>query len=246
MAGDVETGTRDLRQAAEIATQLVAVDPNNTSFQEDLALCATQLGRLLRLRGDLPGASAQAARAMSIFLAMTKQDPANTGWQREFAEALLEQAKQSQFTGQVEAARAHAQSALKMLDPLLAQQPDDRAILLVTVATRLLLADLINPQDAPAAQQLRNTALSSAQSQDSGDPRVLALQVAALLALDKKAEAQPTIQRLWHSGYRDPALLAVLGRARIDYPVNTAMQARLQSASQSARLTTSSSSSAQE
>lgn len=246
LAGDVETGMRDLRQAAGIAAQLAAVDPNNTSFQEDLALCATQLARLLRLSGDLPGASAQAARAMSIFLALTRQDPANTGWQREFAGAQLEQAKQSQFAGQVEAARAQAQAALKILDPLLAQQPDDHDTLLATVATRLLLADLSDPPDSPAAQQLRNGALKSLQGQKSSDPRLLALQVAVLLALDRKAEAQPAIQRLRHSGYRDLALLAVLNRAHIDYPINTALQARLQTASQPVRLAAAPDPSAQE
>ena len=237
---------RNLHQAAEIAAQLVAIDPTNTSFQEDLAQCSTLLGRLLRLSGDLPGANVQATRAMPIFIALTKQDPANSGWQREFAEAQLEQARQSQAAGQVEAARAQAQSASRILDPLLARQPDDRATVLAAAATKLLFADLIAPHDPPTARQLRNTALKTIRDQDSGDPRLAALQVAALLALGKKVEAQPAIKRLWNSGYRDPALLALLNRARIDYPVNTAMQVRLRSARQSARLDASSPSSAQE
>ena len=131
---------------------------------------------------------------MSILLALTRQDPANTGWRREFAEAQLEQARQSQVAGQVEVARTQAQAALAILDPLLARQPDDRATLLATVATRLLLADLVGSHDPPAAQQLRSAALKSTAGPDSGDPRLLALQVTALLALDRKAEARPPIR----------------------------------------------------
>ena len=59
------------------------------------------------------------------------------------------------------------------------------------------------------------------------DPRLLALQVEALLALGMKAEAQAVIRRLWGGGYRDAELLAVLRRERIDYPVNTAFQQKL-------------------
>ena len=246
LVGDVETGIRDLRQAAGIATQLIAVDPNNTSFQEDLALCAAQLGRLLRLSGDLPTASTMTAQSISIFLALTKQDPANSGWQREFAEAQLEQAEQSRAAGQAEVARAQAQVALKILDALLAQQPDNRATLLAAMATKLLLADVMQSHDAPAAMQQRNEALKALQAPNSSDPRLLALQVEALLAVGKQAEAQPAIQRLWHSGYREPALLAVLQRARIDYPVNTAFRERLHTAGQPARVATSLSPSAQE
>jgi eukaryotic-like serine/threonine-protein kinase len=63
-----------------------------------------------------------------------------------------------------------------------------------------------------------------------GDPRLLALEVEALLALDRRAQADPAIRQMWVSGYRDPALLSLLSHAGVEYPVNTAFSVRLQAA----------------
>jgi eukaryotic-like serine/threonine-protein kinase len=227
LTGDIEAGVRDLQQAVDIAGQLTKIDPGNTSFQEHLALYSSQLGRLRRLSSDLPAAQALNAQSLAIFLALTKQDPANVGRQREFAEAQLEQAAQSQASGQTDAARRQAQAALAILAPLFVKQPDDRATLLATAGAQLLLAAVSDEARAP--RQLRSDALNAMQAVKSGgdDPRLLALQVEALLALGMKAEAQGVIRQLWSIGYRDAALLAVLRPARIDYPVNAAFQQKL-------------------
>jgi tetratricopeptide (TPR) repeat protein len=246
LAGELETGIDHLRQAVAITSQLVAIDPNNVSFSEDHALYSGQLARLLRIDGDLPAANTLATRALSIFRGLARQDPANTGWQRELAEAQLEQAAQSRAANGLDAARTQARAALASLEPLLARQPDDRPTLLATAAARLLLADTVESQNAPAAQRLRGQALNSLQAPDTGDPRVLALQVEALLALGREDAARPLVERLWKSGYRDPALLAVLQRSRIDYPVNAALRGRLRMASRPTRLAATPSPSTQE
>jgi hypothetical protein len=62
------------------------------------------------------------------------------------------------------------------------------------------------------------------------DPRLLALHVAALLELGRAADARPSIQTLWQSGYRDRELLMLLSREHIDYPANPDFDARLQAA----------------
>jgi len=48
-----------------------------------------------------------------------------------------------------------------------------------------------------------------------------------LLGLQKHAAAKPLIERLWNAGYRDPALLAILRRARVDYPANPSFTTRI-------------------
>ncbi|WP_233841638.1 toll/interleukin-1 receptor domain-containing protein [Dyella sp. 2HG41-7] len=224
LTGDIETGMRDVQQSVDIAAQLAAIDPNNASFQDDLARYSSESARLHRLSGDLPTAQKQVAQSLSILSALTKKDPANVGVQREFAEAKLEQAAQSRAAGQSDAAFAQAQAALAMLDPLLIKQPDDRATLLASVNGKLLLAAVT--VDAQAAQRLRHDALNAMQSVKSGrnDPRLLALKVEALLALDRKPDAQRLIQQLWDSGYRDVALVDALQHQRIAYPVNPAFQ----------------------
>ncbi|MGH8127655.1 MAG: TIR domain-containing protein [Gammaproteobacteria bacterium] len=228
LTGDSETGMRDLQQAVEIATQLLTVDPHNTGFGKHAALYSTQLAQLQRLGGDLPAAQALVKRSLTILGAMTKKDPANAYWQQDYAEAFIEQAAQSLAAGQSDAARAQAQTALAILDPLFAKQPDDRSLLLDTVTAKLLLADASG--DAPTAQRLRNEALQAmhAVKTGQGDPRLLALRAEALLALNRKADARPLLKRLWNTGYRDPALLVVLRREHIDYPVNAEFSKRIE------------------
>ena len=233
MAGEVDAGLGKLRQAVAIAAELEAVDPGNASFREDLALYAGQLGRLLRLSGDLPSATRLVARSITIFQALVQQDPGNSGWQRELAEVQLEHAAQSRASGESEAARAEALAALQRIQPLLARQPDDRTLLLVAIASKLLLADVAATRDAAAARRWRSEALNTLQLA-SGDPRWRALRAEALLTLGRKAEARPLIERLRASGYRDPALLAVLQRARIDYPPDPAFQQHVQALARAA------------
>lgn len=226
LTGDIKNGMERLQQAVDIATQLKTIDPSNTDFQEHAALYATQLARLRRLSGDLRAANALTVQALATFAALTRQAPANTGWRREFAEARLEQAAQSRAAGRIDASRTQASAALRVLDPLLVRQPEDRATLLATAGARLSLAAV---DDAPTARPLREDALHAMQTVKSGrgDPRLLALQVDALLALGRTAEAQPLIRQLWNSGYRDAALVQVLQREQIDYPVNEAFRQEL-------------------
>jgi eukaryotic-like serine/threonine-protein kinase len=102
--------------------------------------------------------------------------------------------------------------------------------LLATAGARLSLAAV---EDASVARPLREDALHAMQAAKSGrgDPRLLALQVEALLALERNADAQPLVRQLWRSGYRDAALLQTLQREQIAYPVNAAFQQALLAAS---------------
>jgi eukaryotic-like serine/threonine-protein kinase len=227
LTGDTTTGMERLQRAVDMATQLGVLDPSNTDFQEHAALYATQLSRLRRLSGDLPSATALTDKALSIFAGLTRRDPDNAAWRREYAEAQVEQAAQLREAGQQDQAREHATAALHVLTPLMAQLPDDRSTLLAGTAARLSLAAVTT--DEQAARQLRSEALESVQTAKSGqgDPRLQALRVEALLALQRRPDAAPVIQRLWASGYRDAGLLRVLRREHIDYPVNQAFQHEL-------------------
>ncbi|WP_445144908.1 TIR domain-containing protein [Dyella sp. Tek66A03] len=227
LAGEDDTGVQHLQQAVQMATTLVKLDSHNSDFQRDLAHYAQQLARLKRLNGDLASAQALTAQSLSIFSALVRDSSADASLQRELAEAQTEQAAESLAAGQVDAARAQVQAALHTLVPLLDRQPHDRSTLLATMTAQLLLANVST--DAAASAQLRSAVVTAAQAQRSGqgDPRLLALQVEAMLALGSKADAQPLIGQLWNSGYRDAALLAILHREHIAYPVNTAFQKQL-------------------
>jgi len=230
LTGDVDAGMRNLQRAVEIAMELTQVDSDQATFQEYVALYSSQLARLRRLSGDLPSAQKLTARALEIFVALTKQDPANTDWQVEFAEVQNEHGAQLRAAGKTASSRAAIQASLSLLSPLALSQPDDRSTLLATVGAKLLLAAVTD--DPQSAQQLREEALAATQGAKSrsGDPRLLALRVEALLELGRKAEAQPALDQLWNNGYRDLALLALLRRENIDYPANAAFAQRLQAA----------------
>ena len=217
LAGDTTAGALDLSQSVEIATRLAAFEPRDMTFQEDRALYESQLARLKRLAGDLPAASALTAQSLATFANLTRSEPANTAWLREFAEAQTERAAQLQAAGDRQAAQAQVQAALALLEPLLVRQSGERAILLATVRAKLDLAALTT--DTNRGQQLRAEALSAIETARSGraDPRLRALQAEALLGLGRTAEAKTALGQLAQSGYRDPALLAVLERRHIEY-----------------------------
>jgi len=227
MAGEVEEGMRELQAAVDISAQLIKVDPGQAEFQEYAALYSSQLARLKRLRGDTREAATLSAHGIGIFATLTRQDAGNVYWKQEFAEAQTEQAAQSLASGQRAAAQVQAQSALNALDALSKSRPDDRDVLLATTAARLLLADA---GEGAQAKTLRETALAALRDDGNGerDPRVLALRATALIGLDRDEEARRALHVLWPTGYRDAALLALLQRRRIDYPLNEAFRQRLQ------------------
>lgn len=228
LVGETDVAIRHLREAVEIASQLVQQDPANTPVQENRALYQMQLSRLLRLTGALAEAIMLTSQSIETFGVLTRQDPANMSWQREYAEVQAEQAAQSLANGRRDEARERARSALDVLNPLLDKNPDDRARLLATVNARLLLAAV---SDEANATRLRESCLQAIGAVKSGsdDPRLLALNVSALLSLHRKNEAQTVIDRLRSSGYRDAALVDELRLAQIEYPPDALFQQRLRS-----------------
>ena len=232
MTGDIDNGMRNLQQAIDIARQLVQVDPKQTSFQLKLAIYLSQLSRLKRLDGDLPAAQAMTGESLGIFSKLIQLDPANANWKQYGAEVQIEQAAESLSNGQAGAARAQVQTALDTLNPLVAKEAGDRILLLDTVTANLLLANA--SRDKLSAQRLRTDALQATQAVKSGDadPRLLALEVEALLDLRKNVDAKPLIKRLWKAGYRDPALLTALHHANVDYPSDTPFAPRITQTSQ--------------
>jgi tetratricopeptide (TPR) repeat protein len=230
LTGDVDNGMKNLQEAVDISEQLLKVDPNHSEFQEYAALYSSQLSRLHRLNDDLPAANSTGAHALTIFSELTRQDPANSFWQQEFAEAQTERAAQLLAANQRDAARTQARAALKILDPLLAGRPDGHSTLIATTNARLLLAAASD--EGSEAAQLRSSVLDALRAGRGvgNDPRLLALEVTALIELGRAAETKTLVQRLWASGYRDRSLSALLERDHIDYPVNVEFQQRLQAA----------------
>ncbi|MEO5829152.1 MAG: TIR domain-containing protein [Rhodanobacter sp.] len=224
LAGDSAAGLQNLQQAVAIAAALVKVDPHNSTFEEEFARYATQLARLKRLHGEAAQAVVLVTQALATLDRLSRQDPTDTGLRRELAEAQTECAAGLLAANHPAAALDRVQSALHSLQPLRLAQPHDRNLLLATTGAQLLLAEL--EPDQRAATLVREAVVTAAQGEQSGqeDPRLRAVQVEALLGLQRTGEAQPLIRQLWRSGYRDGQLLAVLHRRHIPYPVNPPAQ----------------------
>ena len=218
LTGEIDAGMRQLELTLKLAGQLREVDAQNTGYQYEYGLYATQMARLKRLAGDFDEASALSAKSRSLSRALTHQDPSNVGWQRGTAEAAIEQAAQSREVGNLADSREQVRAALSILEPQLEQSPYDRATVLDTLTAKLLLASVTDVSSQ--ASMLREQVLHVATTQASGrdDPRLLALNIEALLALDRKPEAMMILPALWKTGYRDLSFITLLKREKIATP----------------------------
>lgn len=211
-AGEPDGAAVLLRQAMDDALQLHATEPDSSSFQEDVALYSGQLARVQRLRGKAQDAASLAARSLAMFdrLVARSSQPA---WQRERAETLVEIAAQAMVSGEGgDNATAPLRDALAVLDPELAANPQDRAVLLAAVDARLRMAMLSPPPERSRLAQ-RALAAIDAQTYGEADPRLRALRVESLLVLGRRQEAQALSEALASSGYRDGDFTGLLRSA---------------------------------
>ena len=227
LAGDFTNAIRDLQQSLDMATQLSSFEPRDRGIQRLLALYSSQLARLQRLSGDTSAATSSNTKALTILEALTTKDQGNQAWQGDYAEALTEQAAELYAGKHIEAAHESAQKAANILAPMLAKHPNERDTLLRTMTAELWLASTAT--DAQTTNSLREHALRIMQQVKvhTDDPRLLGLECEALLALDRKADAQSAIKQLWNAGYRDAGFVALLQREHIAYPVNKTFTQRI-------------------
>jgi len=205
LTGELDQGATQLQAALDGSRTLVALEPDSASFVEDVGLYAGQLARLRRLQGDAAAASTLAAQSLATADALLAKQAAQGGWQRMRAEALAEQAA---LAASPDEARKLLAKAAAILDPQLAQSPDDRGALLSAVGVRLRLAALL---PAPAQEQALRAALAACEAAKSGadDARLQALRAELLLRLGD-GRGKDLATRLWQRGYRDAAFAQLL------------------------------------
>jgi tetratricopeptide (TPR) repeat protein len=214
LTGDLPGGAAQLQLALDDSERLLGVESTSTAFQEDVVAYATQLARLRRLQGDGAEASRLVSRALALNTAMLETDKANPGWQRERADALLERALQGEGSSQ---AIADLRAALAILEPQLAQQPDDRGTLLSTLATRVALAGLEPPEQAMPRMR-KSLAACEAQKSGRRDPRLRELMARMSALAGDHGQAASIGTELWREGFRDPGFATWLRDNSIAVP----------------------------
>ena len=212
LTGALDEGASELQAALDEVVRLSAIEDENASFREDVALYSLQLARLRRLQDEPAEALALVEASLANTRRLLETSSDNAAWQRMRAEALAEQARLSASPAQ---ARERLEAALAVLDPQLAANPEDRGVLLATIAARLQLSAL---GDAAREKSLR-ASLAACDSQKSGkaDMRLRALRAELLLRLADPRGAQDAAE-VWRDGYRDPGFAQVLREHRVAVP----------------------------
>jgi tetratricopeptide (TPR) repeat protein len=208
-AGRLAEGADELQAAATSAESLYRLEPDSASLLEDVAIYANSLATLRRQQGKPEPAAQLSQRALAATSGLLAKDAANPGWQRRHAEALLERARQARVAGRPAAARTDLQQALQVVEPLQAQQPEDRSLLLVTVGAQLELALLGTPESARPGL-VRALAACDAQASGRLDPRLRALRAELLLRLGQRDAGARLARALWRDGYRDAGFALLL------------------------------------
>ena len=228
--GEMALGLRYTDDAVAQAKTLLAFDPTNTGWQDDLALYSQQDGGQLRQLGRLDEAQGAADQAVQTLEALLKKDPISSYFQQDLSQAQLESARLQLAQGNVVAAENAVRSAQTAIENLRAKAPDDRSDLLLDAQAHLLLGQIAERVHEMAtaqyewthARDLLQPALSA-----GNDPNFLAAYTEALLRLDQTTSARPIIAKLNAMGYRTPDFVALLASRHMDYPVNAAFQQRL-------------------
>jgi len=209
-AGRLDEAAGELQGAVDAAEKLYAMEPNSANLKENVPIYATPLARLRRLQGNPTAAGTLVARALQLTDELLKTSVDNPGWQRLRAEALVERSQQAVAAGDKAAALRDLGAARALVEPLLAQQGEDRSIVLATTNAQLRAAQLMDPAQA---QSLLKTALATCDAQKDAlrDPRLRALRVELLLALGAQDQARAQATELWNSQYRDPSIRDAAG-----------------------------------
>ena len=208
-AGQLDEAAAELQAAVTAAEALHRVEPDSANLLENVPIYSTPLAGVRRMQGDATAAAALSQRALEATAALLAKDADNPGWQRRRAEALLESARQALAAGTRAPAEVALRQALALVEPLQAQQPEDRSLLLVAVASQLEEARLEAP-DIAAPRLRRALAACDAQSSGLRDPRLRALRAELLLRLGQRGEGATLAQELWRDGYRDPDFARLL------------------------------------
>jgi tetratricopeptide (TPR) repeat protein len=162
---------RHFAEYHRLATALVAIDPANEDWQDELANALSNLGVLFQDSQRYDEAADRFAQSLTIAQASLRADPADRGRQWSLAQAHAWLADAVQGQGDLAAARQQRQLELAVLETMLAADDRDadarqgKAVALSQLANLDLLAG-----DVAAADHAAQTALALARQLLAEDP----------------------------------------------------------------------------
>lgn len=117
----VDEGFENLRTAEKIILDLIAREPRNRVYQDDLGTLYTRLGDAEKFTGNLPRALVEYRRSAEVFKSLALSDEKNAVAQRDWAQALKSVGVTEKKLGQNEQALASLTKTMEIIDKLKAQ-----------------------------------------------------------------------------------------------------------------------------
>jgi tetratricopeptide (TPR) repeat protein len=204
---------RDFDEATKLFASITRQDPNNRTWQVELAILEQE--RLFLLTRSMPTATVlpDLMNVHRTMQALLVEDPRNALWARHEAVARTRVAAALLTAGRVPAAEQEAAQAIASLNRLYADNRADLAGRLALVESLLLLATVQQSQNNNSSSAMTCRQAHAMIEKDSASSRsyqVLAPWVRVNACLRQLDAAQAAVKRLEQIGYRDHSYIQFL------------------------------------
>lgn len=200
--GDLGAALRYSEEHLATSNQMVAFDPANVNWKQQLVLAHRSRGIAERMNGNLAAALRHHQMSVDVLEGVFARGKQNSLLLRNMVASRAELARTLLAAGRAREAAVHADLALEVLAPVRAELPMQRS-----VADALLVRGetLAARGDAAGAKAAWEEGLRVAQALDarSPDPRITDTHARFLLRLGRNDRALPLIDQLSALGYRN-------------------------------------------
>ena len=200
--GDDKGALDRLTIAVSTYRDLIAHDSANAQWRSNLASCLRQHANTLRSDGRVSEALAEIVVSDSTIRELLARDATRASWRRDLAEIDLTYAHILLASNHLRTAREKADEAIAIFEEIKPKIAPARGLFAEAL---LVSGDIASAAgDRAAASASWNTAMSimTAPGTTTSDPRALATIAETLIAMGRKNEAQPIIDRIHQAGYR--------------------------------------------
>jgi eukaryotic-like serine/threonine-protein kinase len=207
LRGDVATASVHYDAAQKILLDVVQKQPDNRTWQHNLAELKIEIGGLQIATGQPIQAKAILTDAIAEMESLLAKDASVAAWHGHLALGYRYLALADLAAGQMDAARADVEKSVAIfvgLKPPLDRDPVNRALLAGSLLVRGDIERAAGQGDAAVRTSEKALDLIQDVAPDSHDPRILAPWVSALVSLRRQDQAVPYISRLDATGYRNP------------------------------------------
>jgi tetratricopeptide (TPR) repeat protein len=182
---------------------LVEVDPYRHNWVVRRANIVRELGKLNVMSARIDRGSEYLESSIKVLNELVKSNQENPGWRRNLTWSLLYASNHESRQGESDVAVEHLDAAKLHIAKLIEQEPNDRETQLLAVRADLCEAQVADNRDSGSDQAVLQSALVKLGQYfpETSDPRVLELEMLALMGLDRPDDARLIQERLQLMGF---------------------------------------------